>query len=166
MKIDTDITTERTKELRRRRPDRRDLEVASCDCVQHGRYDYHLEREFSSYAIDDITDHINLLGLNATIESARAGEAGRGFSVVAAEVKHLANQTKRATVKIAQEIEGLNSISDDVVSVLSLIEQSIGNVSEYVTSKAVAIREQVTVTNEMSNSIHRAAMEAAEVVAT
>ncbi|EJN12983.1 PAS domain S-box [Bradyrhizobium sp. YR681] len=110
--------------------------------------------------INNITGQINLLALNATIESARAGEAGRGFAVVASEVKSLANQAKQATDKIGAEISSLNGISGDVVTALNSIKQAINNVSEYVTSTAAAIEEQSTVTNEMSNSMQRAAAEA------
>ncbi|EJN11253.1 PAS domain S-box [Bradyrhizobium sp. YR681] len=115
--------------------------------------------------INSITGQINLLALNATIESARAGEAGRGFAVVASEVKSLANQAKQATDKIGAEIGSLNGISGDVVSALGSIKQAINNVSEYVTSTAAAVEEQSTVTNEMSNSMQRAAAEAAAIAA-
>ena len=115
--------------------------------------------------INNITGQINLLALNATIESARAGEAGRGFAVVASEVKNLANQAKQATDKIAQEISSLNGISGDVVGALNTIKQAISNVSEYVTSTAAAVEEQSTVTSEMSNSMQRAAAEAAGIAA-
>ncbi|MET4045156.1 PAS domain-containing methyl-accepting chemotaxis protein [Bradyrhizobium sp. RT6a] len=115
--------------------------------------------------INNITGQINLLALNATIESARAGEAGRGFAVVASEVKSLANQAKQATDKIGAEIGSLNGISGDVVSALGSIKQAITSVSEYVTSTAAAVEEQSTVTNEMSNSMQRAAAEAAAIAA-
>nr|QIP03336.1 PAS domain-containing protein [Bradyrhizobium symbiodeficiens] len=115
--------------------------------------------------INSITGQINLLALNATIESARAGEAGRGFAVVASEVKSLANQAKQATDKIGAEIGSLNGISGDVVSALGSIKQAITSVSEYVTSTAAAVEEQSTVTNEMSNSMQRAAAEAAAIAA-
>jgi methyl-accepting chemotaxis protein len=115
--------------------------------------------------IGDITGQINLLALNATIESARAGEAGRGFAVVAAEVKNLANQAKQATDKIGMEIGGLNEISGEVVSALSLIRTEIQNVCEYVTSTAAAVEEQSTVTAEMSSSMQRAAAEATAIAA-
>ncbi|MHB0771011.1 methyl-accepting chemotaxis protein [Bradyrhizobium sp. 5.13L] len=115
--------------------------------------------------INNITGQINLLALNATIESARAGEAGRGFAVVASEVKSLANQAKQATDKIGQEIGSLNGISGDVVNALGSIKQAINSVSEYVTSTAAAVEEQSTVTNEMSNSMQRAAAEAAAIAA-
>jgi methyl-accepting chemotaxis protein len=115
--------------------------------------------------INSITGQINLLALNATIESARAGEAGRGFAVVASEVKSLANQAKGATDKIGHEIGSLNAISGDVANALTTIKQAIQAVSEYVTSTAAAVEEQSTVTNEMSNSMQRAAAEAAAIAA-
>ena len=113
--------------------------------------------------IGNITGQINLLALNATIESARAGEAGRGFAVVASEVKNLANQAKQATDKIGEEIGNLNGISGDVVAALTTIKQAIQDVSEYVTSTAVAVDQQSAVTSEMSTSMQRAAAEAASI---
>jgi methyl-accepting chemotaxis protein len=113
--------------------------------------------------IGDITGQINLLALNATIESARAGDAGRGFAVVASEVKNLANQAKQATDKIGSEIGNLTGISADVVGALNAIKSAIQGVSEYVSSTAVAVEEQSTVTNDMSSSMRRAAAEAASI---
>ncbi|MCX7322297.1 MAG: PAS domain-containing methyl-accepting chemotaxis protein [Hyphomicrobiales bacterium] len=113
--------------------------------------------------IGNITGQINLLALNATIESARAGEAGRGFAVVASEVKNLATQAKQATDRISNEISSLNGISSDVVHALNAIKTEIQSVSEYVNATAAAVEQQSVVTSGMSNSMLRAAEEAASI---
>ena len=77
--------------------------------------------------IEAIAEQTNLLALNATIEAARAGEAGKGFAVVASEVKSLANQTGRATDDIRQRIGGLRSKMDGI---LRAMDGSVGSVEE------------------------------------
>jgi len=108
--------------------------------------------------IQTIAGQINLLALNATIESARAGEAGKGFAVVAGEVKNLANQAARATDQITQEIDGIQSISNDVVTALEIIRQSIGTVRDHVTATAAAVEEQSAVTRDMSGNMQHASV--------
>ncbi|PWC78256.1 PAS domain-containing methyl-accepting chemotaxis protein [Azospirillum sp. TSH64] len=113
--------------------------------------------------IRSIAGQINMLALNATIEAARAGEAGRGFAVVANEVKNLANQSANATAQISREIEGMRSVSGDVVSSLSAIRIAMNNLREFVVMSAGAVEEQTTVTASISVNMQGASTSVAVV---
>lgn len=107
--------------------------------------------------ITEIATQTNLLALNATIEAARAGDAGKGFAVVAGEVKRLASQTARATDEIAQQIGGMQQVTEGTVAAIAAIGETIGDVDAIATAIAGAIEEQGAATREIARNVAEAA---------
>lgn len=103
--------------------------------------------------IQNIAEQTNLLALNATIEAARAGEAGKGFAVVASEVKTLANETSSATEKISSKIAHLQSESKEVVEVIRKNADTIQSLEEITTAITEAIDHERAAIGEISRSV-------------
>jgi methyl-accepting chemotaxis protein len=103
--------------------------------------------------IDDIADQTNLLALNAAIEAARAGEQGRGFAVVADEVRKLAERTTKATKEIADMIKKIQSETVGAVSSMEEGTKEVDNGIQLADKAGSSLQEIVTISQKVMDMV-------------
>ena len=107
--------------------------------------------------IDDIADQTNLLALNAAIEAARAGEQGRGFAVVADEVRKLAENTAEATKQISEMISGIQRDTDSAVSAMEQGTKEVESGIELADKAGSSLQMIINSTTELLDMINQIA---------
>ena len=112
--------------------------------------------------IDEIADQTNLLALNAAIEAARAGEQGRGFAVVADEVRKLAERTTKATKEIATMIESIQAEAKSAVEAIESGSHEVEIGVEKTTASGAALQEIIRMSEQVGDLISHIATAATQ----
>lgn len=99
--------------------------------------------------IKSIAGQTNLLGLNAAIEAARVGDAGRGFGVVAEEIRKLATSSTESIKRIEDIIKAIQADSDNTYSQLNQVNEVIGQIASAITHVAGAVQQAGTMAHEL-----------------
>ncbi|NTW80044.1 MAG: methyl-accepting chemotaxis protein [Geobacteraceae bacterium] len=116
--------------------------------------------------IEDIADQTNLLALNAAIEAARAGEQGRGFAVVADEVRALAERTTRATREIGEMIKSIQKETKDAVAAMEQGVHQVETGTEEAAKSGQALQDILQQVNDVAMQVNQIATAAEEQTAT
>jgi methyl-accepting chemotaxis protein len=116
--------------------------------------------------IEDIADQTNLLALNAAIEAARAGEHGRGFAVVADEVRALAERTTRATKEIGEMIKAIQKETKGAVTAMEQGVQQVESGTVEAAKSGDALRDILEQINAVTMQVNQIATAAEEQTAT